>query len=189
MCSLASSVACLTVLIYQHSNADARHVEPVEKVLNGTLCRRVHLAALVLLHFDHTLGHRLHHIVVPIPNEIQIGHKPERQMWLVICWSTEIRITHFCRLSWVGSAFSYTSTSSKLLTYQELTSLTDLVCNRLSGRRAISFMIFASRTGSSLRRNMYDFFSQAFWPIKWNYKETIKKTFKKTRVNQFKYAL
>lgn len=57
-------------------------------------------------------------------------------------------------------------TSSKLFTYQELTRFTDGIRSRLSGSKAISFMIFANLTGSSLRRKIYDVFSHAFKPEK-----------------------
>lgn len=47
-------------------------------------------------------------------------------------------------------------------TDQLCTRRTDGVLSRLSGNKSISFMIFASRTGSSCRRNVNDVFSQAF---------------------------
>lgn len=62
------------------------------------------------------------------------------------------------------SLFSNSTISSKLLTYQSLTAITDGMRSRFSGRRAISFMMFANRTGSSLRRKMKDFCSDAFNP-------------------------
>lgn len=46
--------------------------------------------------------------------------------------------------------------------YQSLTAITDGILNRFSGNKAISFIILANRTGSSLRRNMKDFSSEAF---------------------------
>lgn len=64
------------MLVNQHPDANARHVKPVEKVLDGALGGRIHSPTLVLLHLDDSLGHRLYYVVVPIPNEIQIGHKP-----------------------------------------------------------------------------------------------------------------
>lgn len=41
---------------------------------------------------------------------------------------------------------------------------TDGVRDRLSGNKAISFIMFANRTGSSFRKKIYDFFSHAFSP-------------------------
>lgn len=75
----------------------------------------------------------------------------------------------------VGSSCSYFSTSSKLRAYHELTNPTDCVRDRLSGNKAISFIILANRTGSSLRKNTYDFFSHALRPteIKINTKNKI----------------
>lgn len=71
-----------------------------------------------------------------------------------------------------GSNFSYFRTSSKLRAYQAFTNLTDGVRDKLSGSNAISFMMFAKRTGNSFRKNIYDFFSHAFKPeielkLKW----------------------
>lgn len=71
---------------------------------------------------------------------------------------------YFNRLLGDGSAFSNSITSSKLFTYHELTRFTDGCFSKLSGKRAISFMMFARRTGSSLRKNVKDFFSHAFVP-------------------------
>ena len=56
----------LTVLVDEHSDADAAHVEPVEEVLYVVLGGGVHLDAL--FHLDHTLGHCLHHTAVPVPD-------------------------------------------------------------------------------------------------------------------------
>lgn len=42
---------------------------------------------------------------------------------------------------------------------------TDGVRDRLSGSSAISFIMFANRTGSSFRKKIYDFFSHAFRPV------------------------
>lgn len=66
------------MLIDQHSYANARHVEPIEEILYGALRGRFHIAALVLLHLDDALRHGLHHIIVTIPNEIQIANKSVR---------------------------------------------------------------------------------------------------------------
>lgn len=46
--------------------------------------------------------------------------------------------------------------------YQLCTSWTEGVLRRLSGRRLISFIIFANLTGNSCRRNINEVFSQAF---------------------------
>lgn len=73
------------MLIDEHAYADAGHVEPIEKVLYGALGGRVHVSALVLLHLDDALRHRLDNIVVAIPNEIQIAHKSARQRNFKTC--------------------------------------------------------------------------------------------------------
>jgi hypothetical protein len=49
--------------------------------------------------------------------------------------------------------------------YQFWTILTDGICRRFSGRRWISFMIFAKRTGSSFFKKLNDVFSQALLPV------------------------
>lgn len=92
------------------------------------------------------------------------------RMWM----SVEQNFSRFCA---VGSDFSKSMTSSKLFAYQVLTRPTDGVRRRLSGRRAISFIMFAKRTGSSFRRKTYDFFSHAFRPGKKNLLEMPRKIF------------
>lgn len=68
----------------------------------------------------------------------------------------------------VSSIFSYLTTSWKLCSYHRFTSPTDDVRSKLSGSNAISFIIFARRTGNSFRRKMKDFFSHAFRPENFN---------------------
>ena len=54
------------MLVDEHPYADATHVEPVQKVLYVVLGGGVHLDAL--FHLNHTLGHRLHHAAVTVPD-------------------------------------------------------------------------------------------------------------------------
>jgi len=58
----------LTVLIQQHPNADAVHVEPVEEILDVVLDVRRDLRAGITFHLQDSLRHRLHHRRVPISN-------------------------------------------------------------------------------------------------------------------------
>jgi hypothetical protein len=107
----------------------------------------------------------------------------------IVCTTSECRSLIFVKVeqnlskqSAVGSAFSNSITSSKLFAYQVLTSPTELVRNKLSGKSAISFIIFDRRTGNSFLRKTYDFLSQALRPeinkMKGKLSEREKKTMK-----------
>ncbi len=61
---MKSSLLVLTVLVDQHPNGDAAHVEAVQEVLNRVLRDRVHGPALLQL--DHALGHRLDDARMPV---------------------------------------------------------------------------------------------------------------------------
>lgn len=161
---LSENIRLLTVLIDQHAYADAAHVEAVEEVLNGQLHRRIDVARLLQL--DDALRHRLNDVLVSLPNVIDLRTESVRKSAFRLGHSTAIsRLSTYCStVLGVGSSFSYLSTSWKLCSYQLVTKPTEGVRRRLSGSRAISFMMLASRTGSSLRRKTNDFFSHGDRP-------------------------
>lgn len=82
----------------------------------------------------------------------------------ILCRSKDADETYWVSVLSLTSACSKTRRSRKLWAYQELTSAAEGMRNRLSGSRCISFMMFARRTGSSLRRNTNDVRSHALRP-------------------------
>ena len=66
----------LTVLVYQHANADSVYVESVEEILNSILDVRGNLW-IVTLHLKNSLRHGLNDRRMPIPNGIQRFTEPK----------------------------------------------------------------------------------------------------------------
>lgn len=62
------------MLIDEHSDADSRHVQSVQKVLNTVLGLLVH--GVRLLQLQNALGHCLHRVGVPIADHHQRFTKP-----------------------------------------------------------------------------------------------------------------
>lgn len=60
------------MLIDQHTNTDARHVETIQEILNGQFHRWFDVALAARLQLDHALRHRLHHVGVSIADFDQI---------------------------------------------------------------------------------------------------------------------
>lgn len=75
--------------------------------------------------------------------------------------------THLSKVVSLTSTFSKCIISSKEVAYKLFTIPTLGIFSRLSGSKWISFIILASRTGSSFLRNMKDFLSQALRPEKY----------------------
>lgn len=63
----------LTVLVDEHANGDAAHVQAVQKVLNVLTCHRICPERVSIL--DDTLCHGWYHVIVPVPNGHQSFHK------------------------------------------------------------------------------------------------------------------
>jgi len=59
----------LTVLVDEHSDADPRHVQSVQKVLNTVFRLLVH--GVRLLEFEHSLSHRLNGVRMPVADHHQ----------------------------------------------------------------------------------------------------------------------
>ena len=62
------------MLVDEHPNGNAGHVEAVEEVLNAVVCLLVH--GVGLLQLQHALRHGLHHVRVPVANADQSLAKP-----------------------------------------------------------------------------------------------------------------
>jgi hypothetical protein len=91
--------------------------------------------------------------------------------WAIVCTTSTCRslicvraAQNFSKFSLLASAFSNSSTSSKLFAYHVLTRFTLGVLSKLSGSKAISFIMFANRTGNSFLKKMNDLRSHAFIP-------------------------
>lgn len=61
------------MLVDEHANGDAVHVEAVQKVLNVLTCHRVCPKRVSIL--DDALGHGGYHIIVPVPDGHQSVHE------------------------------------------------------------------------------------------------------------------
>lgn len=66
------------MLIDEHSDGDAAHVEAVQEVLDVLASDGVLAKGLLVL--DDTLCHSGYHVIVPVPNRHQRVHKPARQI-------------------------------------------------------------------------------------------------------------
>lgn len=154
----------LTVLIDKHSNGYARHIKSIKEILYRWLHSWFYV--LRVFEFNYSLSHCLYYISLVIITFIRIilmhGIRQILTCLSRMCVNVE---QNSCKFVWVGSVRSNSITSSKLFAYHVLTSPTDSVLNKLSGSKAISFMMFAKRTGSSFLKKIKDFFSHAFIPI------------------------
>jgi len=63
------------VLVDEHADADTRHVESVQEVLDTVLCLLVYFMGF--LKFQNTLCHCLHHICMAVPYLYQRLTEPE----------------------------------------------------------------------------------------------------------------
>lgn len=54
------------MLVHQHADGDAAHVEAVQEVLDVLVGDGVHAEGLLVL--QHALGHGGHHVVVTVPD-------------------------------------------------------------------------------------------------------------------------
>lgn len=152
----------LTVLIDEHPDGYSGHVEAIQKVLNAVFSVTVHV--VWFLQLQNALRHRFHHVRVPVPDFHQLVAKMlhgarrrvpflKLQDLLKTPHVPESRDSDGDWRFWCG-------------THQSLTAITEGMRRRFSGSSAISFMMFARRTGSSFRRKMNDRSSDAFRPGK-----------------------
>lgn len=65
------------MLVDEHSDGYPTHVQAIEEVLNILVGDWIFTEGLLVL--DDTLSHGGHHIVVPVPDVHQCGHKAMRQ--------------------------------------------------------------------------------------------------------------
>ena len=66
------------MLVYEHPDADATHVEPVQEVLRPVLQGDI-IFSKTLLHFKHALRHGFHDVAMAIANGVETLNEPNRR--------------------------------------------------------------------------------------------------------------
>lgn len=161
----------LTVLIDQHANGNAGHEKSVQKILNIILSLNIHIVGVFEL--QDTLRHRLNNVGVPVPDLYQsLTESAKKEGFSDLAMISSKRLlnsyTHLSNVVLLISTFSNCKISSNEVAYKLFTIPRLGIFSRLSGSKWISFIILASRTGSSFLRNIKDFLSQALRPERYN---------------------